>query len=297
MLIIVVLLSVFLLLLLAAAWHGSEQITRRRIPDEQRSPAEYGLDFEEISFPARDGLTLRGWFIPAPDARGTVIFCHGHAGSMDPDLKYAPDFHNRGYNVLMFDFRGHGRSDGDRVSMGYFERLDLGGAVDFLKKRGINKVGVLGFSMGGAVAISTAAQEEAIKAVVSDGTFARLGDTLVKGAQVRYPSIKPLAWLLARLALLMACLRLRVWLPKADPIRLVGRISPRALFIIHGAKDPFISLDQVKELYEAAGEPKELWIAQDAGHREVDQLYPDEYRTRVLDFFDRWLGKTQHNFT
>ncbi len=286
--IVVFLLTGIVLLMGAISLRGVNQLLRRRTPDAPGDPARYGLTYEEVTFLSRDGLTLRGWFIPAPEARGTVVFCHGHAGSMDPDLRYAPAFHKRGYNVLMFDFRGHGRSEGQYVSMGCYERQDLLGAVDYLQSRGIDRVGVLGFSMGGAVAMATAPHTEAIRAVVSDGGFARLSDAVAAGVRTRgLPGF--LASLVGHLIVWLMGLRLGCSPREADPIRWVGRITPRALFLIHGALDPFITLEQVRELYAAAGEPKEIWIVPDAGHREADRRYPEEYRHRVLAFFDRWL--------
>jgi fermentation-respiration switch protein FrsA (DUF1100 family) len=78
------------ILLLAAlaglAWAGSSKLMARRTPNPQTSPADHGLAYEDVHFQSRDGLRLGGWFIPANSARGTVIFCHGHAGSMDPDV-------------------------------------------------------------------------------------------------------------------------------------------------------------------------------------------------------------------
>ena len=281
-------LAVVILIAGAVGLFGSQQVIRRRTPDRRTDPDEYGLSYEEEAFKSRDGLTLRGWFIPAENPRGTIVFCHGHAGSMDPDIEYAPAFHDNGYNVLMFDFRGHGRSEGERVSMGYHERLDLLGAVDYLRSRGIDRVGVLGFSMGGAVAISAAPQSEAIAAVISDGGIARLGNAIAGGVKERgSPS-----WIAAWVGPLIVCfagLRPGAWLPKADPIRWVDKIAPRALLIIHGGLDPYVSLAEIEELYAKAGEPKELWVVPEADHRRVDRHHPDQYRARLLAFFDKWL--------
>lgn len=281
-------LAVTILIAGAVGLYGSQQITKRRTPDVRTDPADYGLSYEEVAFQSRDGLTLRGWFIPAEKPSGTIVFCHGHGGSMDPDIEYAPAFHDHGYNVLMFDFRGHGRSKGQRVSMGYYERLDLLGAVDYLQSRGIDRVGVLGFSMGGAVAISTAPQSDAIHAVVSDGAFARLGSAIASGVRERGLPNWVAAWV-STLIICVASLRLGAWLPRADPICWVDKIAPRALLIIHGGLDPYISLAEVQELYAKAGEPKELWVAPEAGHRLVDKQEPDEYRAKLLAFFDKWL--------
>jgi fermentation-respiration switch protein FrsA (DUF1100 family) len=285
---LIVVLAAVILIAGAAGLHGSQQIIKRRTPDVQTDPAEHGLSHEEVAFQSRDGLTLRGWFIPAEEPRGTIVFCHGHGGSMDPDIEYAPILHDNGYDVLMFDFRGHGRSEGQRVSMGYHERLDLLGAVDYLRSRGIDRVGVLGFSMGGAVAISTAPQSEAIRAVVSDGAFARLGNAITSGAKERDLPDWVAAWV-SPLIICLASLRLGAWLPRADPIRWVDKIAPRALLIIHGGLDPYVSLAEIEELYAKAGEPKELWVVPEAGHRQVDRQRPDEYRARLLAFFDKWL--------
>lgn len=282
------LLAVVILVIGAVSLYGASQLVRRRVPDPPSAPAQYGLAHEEVTFPSRDGLTLRGWFIPSPSARGTIVFCHGHAGSMDPDVKYAPAFHERGYSVLIFDFRGHGRSEGQHVSMGYYERQDLLGAIDYLQSRGIDRVGVLGFSMGGAVAMATAPHSEAIQAVVSDGGFARLSGAIAAGVREQgLPGF--LAPPVGHLIMWLAGLRLGCSLREADPIRWVDRIAPRALFIIHGALDPFLTVEEAGELYAAAGEPKEIWIVPEVGHRQADKHHPEEYRHRVLAFFDQWL--------
>jgi fermentation-respiration switch protein FrsA (DUF1100 family) len=277
--------------IVALALYGARVLTRRRVPDLPVSPLDYGLAYKEVAFPSRDGLTLRGWFIPAALPRGTVIFCHGHAGSMDPDLKYVPAFRDRGYNVLLFDFRAHGRSDGQIVSMGSQEQRDLLGAVDFLQGRGIKRVGVLGFSMGGRVAISTAPQSEAIAAVVSDGGPVTLLESIVAGSRERgLPGVLalPVAWLTLWLAgRLVGCN-----LSEADAVYWVSKLAPRALFLIHGGRDPYVSTAAVEALFAATGEPKELWIVPKAAHRQVDAQHPDEYLTRVIGFFDRYLVAT-----
>jgi fermentation-respiration switch protein FrsA (DUF1100 family) len=271
------------------AWAGSSRLMARRTPDPQTNPADHGLAYEDVSFHSRDGITLRGWFIPATPARGTVIFCHGHAGSMDPDVIYTPWFHEAGFNVLMFDFRAHGRSDGDRVSLGYFERQDLLGAIDYLQGRGITQVGVLGFSMGGGVGLITVPHSEAIRAVVSDGGFARLESTMVGWAQKRFNPPRWLALSLARLTITVAGWRMGVRLTEADPIRWVEQIAPCPVLFVHGDRDPYVTVSDVEILYAAAGEPKELWRVPEAGHRQVDRCRPAEYREHVIGFFEQYL--------
>jgi alpha-beta hydrolase superfamily lysophospholipase len=276
-------------------WSAASQVIRRRTPDAPADPADLGLEYEPVVFESRDGLQLGGWFVPgAKPVRGTVIFCHGHAGSLDPDLQYVPAFHRRGFDVLQFDFRAHGRSEGLHVSMGCYERLDLLGAVDLLQSNGIEKIGVLGFSMGGAVAIGTAAQCPAITAVISDGGFARLSPTLERGLQERgLPSL--LASILAPIVLRTVGKRLGCDPTSADPIHWIGQLSPRPVLLVHGGQDAYIPRIEIERLYAAAGNPKELWIVPEAGHRRAVQTRPEEYMARVLGFFERWLVEERHH--
>ncbi len=272
-------------------WFAATQLIQRRTPDSPADPAELALDYEEVSFRSRDGLRLGGWFIPgSKPQRGTIVFCHGHAGSLDSDLRYVPIFQKRGFNVLQFDFRGHGRSEGRQVSMGYYERLDLLAAVDYAQALGIDQVGVLGFSMGGAVAISTAAQNPAIAAIVSDGGFARLRPTLQAGLQQRGIPLW-LARIVTPWTMRIAGWRLGCDLAEADPQRWVHLISPRPILFVHGGRDRYVDPAEIEALHAAAGNPKALWIVQEAEHRRIDQARPEEYRARVLAFFEEWLAE------
>lgn len=270
---------------------GVWRMTRRPRPDPPADPKALGLAFEEVSFRARDGLRLQGWFLPAPGvpAEGpAVILCHGHSGSMDPDLQYVPALHEVGCHVLMFDFRAHGRSQGRRVTMGYLERLDLLGAVDFLRERGARGIGVLGFSMGGAVAILAAAECPHIAAVAADGAFARLLSVLAAGMrEAGLPG--PVARWAGRLTLILMARVLRLPIGEVSPLDCVPAVAPRPLLLIHGGRDVYVPLGEALALYARAGFPKALWLVGEAGHREVDQARPEAYWKRVGEFFRRAL--------
>nr|MBC7244251.1 alpha/beta hydrolase [Chloroflexota bacterium] len=277
---------------MALAWivlYGALHLTHPKRTTIGGTPSDFGLPYESISFPSLDGITLHGWFIPAQNPRGTVIFCHGYAGSKAPDLQYVPHFRTHGYNTLLFDFRAHGESDGDKSSLVYYERQDLLGAIVYLQQRGINRVGLMGFSMGAAVAMATAPLSEAVRVVVADSGFAELKTILNAYLQNRGIP-RSIAFVMSNLIIWTAGQQLGCSLPESDPIRWVGRLAPRPLLIIHGERDRSIPVSDAQRLYKAARQPKELWIAPEADHRCVDQLYPDEYITKVLDFFDKWLG-------
>ncbi len=274
---------------LAGAWLASGRLIHRRRPDPPVDPAAYGLETEPVRFPSRDGLLLGGYWIPARRRRGTVILLPGHGGSLDPDLIYAPALVRRGYDVLLFDFRGHGRSQGEHVSWGYHERLDLLGALDFLKSRDVEHVGVMGFSMGAAVAIRTAPEADAVAAVVSDGCYADLLGAIRGWAAARGVHGKAVEWF-GHLVLKMAGWRLGCRLEDASPIHWVGRVSPRPILFIQGEYDPYVPSRDFLLLWNTAREPKEQWVVPGAGHREADKMYPAAYRQHVLGFFDRHLA-------
>jgi len=283
------LIPLLLLVLVFALGEGiSYRLTSRRAPNERRSPAEFGLTFEEIRFSSRDGLMLGGRWIPADDSPRTVVFLHGHGGSMDPDVQYAPALHAAEFNVMMFDFRAHGRSQGDFVSLGYLERQDVLGALDWLTARGLERVGLLGFSMGGAAAMLTAPIAPQVRAIVSDGGIARMTSALVGGlveSHVPRWAARPVAWL----AVLFTSWRLGANLFAYESIRWVGKIAPRPVFFIHGGRDPYLAPGEFEALVAAAGEPKQVWRVDEAPHREVDLTAPEEYRRRIVEYFDRWL--------
>ncbi len=261
-------------------------ITRRFGLQETHSPAEFGLEFEEVTFPTQDGLELRGFWIPAQGSERAVVILHGHGGSMDYDIQRAPYFHAAGFNILLFDFRAHGRSPGRRATFGYLERYDVLGAVEFLKRRGVKRIGLLGFSYGGIASMLTAPISPDIHAVVSDGGPARLRSALA-GAAVERGLPRWLGVFLGWLTVAVTSLRFGVNLFRYEPVRWVGKIAPRPILFVHGERDQYVP--DFDHLYAAAGEPKEAWRLPDVGHTQASEVYPDEFYRRVVDFFQRNL--------
>ena len=279
----------FSLLLIAftlLAYLGSNYLMARRKPDAPTSPADFDLAFEDVEFQSGDGTTLRGWFVPARPASAsrTVVICPGANGSMDADTAFLPWFHNFDLNVLIFNWRAHGRSDGHIVTLGYDERYDLIAAVEYAKARGAHKIGVLGLSLGGAVALSTAAICPDIDTVATDSAFVHIVTAVAAGLSERGLS-DGLAHPIARLLIITAGLRLGKDLFQADPVRWIDRIAPRPLLLIYGERDPFAPRAEVELLYRRAGEPKEIWRVPQAAHREIQTLEPDAYRERLTRFF------------
>jgi dipeptidyl aminopeptidase/acylaminoacyl peptidase len=282
--------SLGILVTLAIGYAATIPLMRRRVPDPADHPSAYGMAGEEVSFPSRDGLTLGGWWIPAQDSpRGTIIMCPGQNGSLDKDIAQAAPLHRARFNVLMFDFRGHGRSEGQLVTIGALEQADLFGALDYLAaQQGIERVGVLGFSMGSGVTLMVAAQDQRIAALVVDGAYPRLSGLLMGYLRAQNIPTRLLTTALAWLTLVVGSMRTRYQIYRANPVDLADRIKAPALFI-HGDLDPFVTPAEVETVIARLSVKTELWRVPDAGHREAYNKHPDEYNRRVVAWFEKHL--------
>lgn len=283
-------LTVFVLLLIFVliSYLGSTYLIARRKPDPAASPQDVGLDFEDVNFQSSDGLKLAGWFVPASHSTRTIIVCSGANGSIDSDVHVLPWLHDAGFNVLMFDWRAHGRSEGSIVSLGYYERYDLIAAVEWAKAKGAHKLGVLGFSMGGSIALSVAAAMPTIDAVAADSAFVNVVSAVKSGLIERLHTSFG-ADTLAHLFVLTASLRLGVRGFGADPLSTIDRIAPRPLLLLYGDRDPVVPKAEIDQLVDRAKEPKEIWRVAEAAHRDLHVLRPEEYRIRLVQFFDQNL--------
>jgi fermentation-respiration switch protein FrsA (DUF1100 family) len=245
------------------------------------NPSHYLMDYETVTFESPDGLKLSGWMIPNNRSKSLIIVCHGH-GADKGDVLFAAKFlHDNGYQVLLFDFRAHGESEGATATLGWLEPNDLKGAIAYAKER-INpeKIGVLGFSMGGATAITTAGQTDEIQAVVADSAFADRFSLVSKAS--RLPP--PLSYLMPVFAEIQG-MNMRENLP----IDYASEISPNALFIIQGDQDHLVDIADAQSLYDRAKDPKELWLPENTPHVRAYQTQGKEYERRILEFFGEYL--------
>lgn len=164
--------------LLFVPWFFSGLVTTRQYhyPDRNdgKSPKSYGLDFQWVEFQSRDGISLRGWYVPADTmARGTIIYCHGLNRTRIEMLPEAVFGHHLGYNGLLFDFRHQGQSGGSITTLGYQERWDVEAAVRYAleKQQAARPVVLWGVSMGAAAALMAGAETGEVSAVISDSSF------------------------------------------------------------------------------------------------------------------------------
>jgi alpha-beta hydrolase superfamily lysophospholipase len=253
---------------------------------------ELGLPYRSVEFPTSGEATLRGWLVPGTErARIGVVTAHGRGADRRDFLRHVPIFHDLGLPTLLFDYREHGTSDGAGrgMSMGFREARDISAAVRFLKETvGVERVVVVGGSLGGASAILAAAQDRTIDGVVAESPFASMARFVyddVNRTVAHRPLLRPLFTLPGWSGLVVEVSALRQGVSQlSSPADVVHRIAPRPLLLMHGTGDVTVDRAHSELLYAKAGNPKELWIAEGAEHVRIFDRYPEEYRARISAF-------------
>jgi fermentation-respiration switch protein FrsA (DUF1100 family) len=260
---------------------------RRILPS--RTPADVGIaQWHDVSFQSEDGLALYGWYVPAQNG-ATVILVHGLGGNRAQLLDDAALLVEAGYGVLLFDLRNSGASEGEVTTLGYLETMDVGGAIAFLEAQpevDPERLGLLGHSMGGATAIRAMARYPQVRALVAESTFTSIEDN-VSESITALTGLPPFPF--APLVVWFGEQEAGIDMEQVAPVDAIGTISPRPVLIVHGERDSVISPENAPRLYAAVGEPKEIYLIPDAGHGGLPQVQPEEYRQRVVGFFDRYL--------
>ena len=253
------------------------------------TPFETQVDYEDVSFPTVNGRLLKGWWLPRPQSQRVVIAVSGYRGKKEDMLGISSILWRNGYNVLLFDYRayGAGRLADEMFTLGHRELEDVQSAVRYVRSRLERPwLGLLGGSMGASVVLMATARDPEIKAVWADSAFASQEDVIAYGwrSATHLPG-RPVVDVAARLFERRTGHRWQDFAPIAE----IGRIAPRPVYLVHAVGDRVIPVEQVHRLYEAASQPKELWVEPGLDHCGVYFAFREEYARRVLKFFGQYL--------
>ncbi|KAA3644959.1 MAG: hypothetical protein DWQ07_16285 [Chloroflexi bacterium] len=276
------LLAAYLFLNLALAWSFSYPLTHPNcnpptdIPSNRPQP-------EELEITTHDGHLLDAWYFPSGNG-ALVVTLPGHGGTLgltNPDIGFLLE---QGYGVLQIESRACAEPAAP-VTLGYHETSDAILGLDRLLAQGeidLHTIAIFGHSMGGVTAIRAAAQDKRFAAVIADGGFYNLGEDFVNSAT---------SWWDAGLLYSVAA---TFWLQtgvnpwQISPIDDLPHIHPRPVFLIYGEHE--IESGYGYQQYEAALQPKTLWVVPDGYHGGNQTTATEEYEQRILEFLSVSLG-------
>lgn len=277
--------------LLVMVWSLGQAVAATNVPPTEvgtRTPADLGFEHRDVTFPATDGVRLSAWYVPSENGAAVVVL-HGAGSTRSGALDQAAVLAEAGYGVLLPDARGHGRSEGRAMDFGWYGDEDAGGAVDFLLRQPDvegTRIGLVGMSMGGEIALGAAAAIPEVRAVVAEGATGRTaadkdwlsdvhgwrGALTERVDAVTYGFVDLLT-------------------DAGPPIALrdaVREAAPRPVLLIAGGavdEEP----DASRHIRAGAPDTVDVWVAPGTGHTAALDDHPDEWRARVVGFLDRAL--------
>lgn len=249
------------------------------------SPADYGIEFEDVHFMSTDGVKLSGWFLGGADSDVAIACGHGLFRSRREVLDRAAFFRKQGYDTLVFDFRRHGDSEGEAVTLGYHERRDFLGAVDYLRARKPGtRVVLYGVSMGAAASLLAASESSDIDAVIADSSFSSLEDTVVRHLELifnapRFPFADSLLFFLGQ--------RGDFDHADFDLERAVAAMEGQPILIVAGEDDRRMPMEGQRRLFEASTHRQSRFESfADAGHGAAYRTDPEGYEAMLVEFLE-----------
>ncbi|MGM0165117.1 hypothetical protein IGI39_000058 [Enterococcus sp. AZ135] len=236
-----------------------------------------------------DGLKLSAYYLPAEkDQHKTAIIAHGYMGQASDMPQYAKIYHDLGYNVLMPDARGHGKSEGNYIGFGWDERKDYLQWIDrVVKKDAQSEIVLHGVSMGAATVMMTSGEKlpENVKAFVEDCGYSSVNGEL--SYQLKQMFNLP-SFPLIPVTSLVTKVRAGYFFGEADTLKQLKKNQLPMLFI-HGDKDDFVPYSMLAEVYNATKGPKEKYVVHGAKHAEALSNNPSMYQKKVTEFIQKYV--------
>jgi fermentation-respiration switch protein FrsA (DUF1100 family) len=234
---------------------------------------------EEVYFTSEDGTRLHGWFMPSEtkEAKATVIHFHGNAQNLSSHFIYSAWMPRAGYNVLIFDYRGYGKSEGHINRQGAYE--DCEAALRYIKERrdvDPDKLLLFGQSLGGAhaLAVMKSPESEGVRALVIESSFYSYRD-IGRSAIKRIPIV----------GLLRYPLSFVLFTDKHSPRDSLKYLDVEPVLYIHPQQDTVVPIEQFNKLYAETRNVAKFWVPKRLNHLQVYHFLPDKYIHNVDSFF------------
>lgn len=266
--------AITLMLLLIFFLSGCTDLFFQPMRQHIRSPKDISLIYENLYVEVEQDIKLHGWFLPAQQSKGTVIFLHGNGENISTHISSVHWLPAEGFNVFLFDYRGYGKSSGSVSLNASIE--DTQKVIYFIRRREDvrdKKLFLFGQSLGGAIAINALSVgnfQGIINALIVDSSFSdfrRIAREKLSLSWLLWPFQYPLSWTIAG---------------NYDPEEVIANISPIPILIIHGTADKIIPFHHSMRLFLAAKYPTEFWEIPNGKH--IKFVLNQTYRKRLVDY-------------
>jgi len=277
--------GVVLVSIVSFAWvMGSKLIA----PANHPVPIPTAFDAERVSI-AGPRHAVAGWWIDSGPGSPVVLLLHGVRADRSSMVSRAKLLEGHGFSVLLIDLQAHGETPGEAITFGLRESGDVAAARDWIRQKAPGRrIGVIGCSLGGA-AVLLGVQPSGFDAVVLEAVYARISRAAENRVRIR---LGPLAPMITPLLLMQLEPRLHIDPAELEPIRFIGRLGAPVL-IVAGSLDAQTTPAESLELFDAASEPKAMWVVEGARHQDFLAYDPRGYDAHVVEFLMETLGTTR----
>lgn len=290
----IVFVALIIVIALAASWFVANNMLHDPVEDRDqltKTPADFGLTYEDVFVTTPSGIGLNGWYIPSLNG-AAVILQHGYQENRQHMLEEAAVLAEHGYGVLLISIRGHDANGEEMITFGCYEMEDLDTWNRFLLAReeiDPSKIGIMGQSMGGSLAIQYARENEDIKTVVAHSPLTSVPDTIEIALKEFSAIPDPLVPILQPLVIMWGEKISGCEMDSIDAKKWIGDISPRPVLVICGGKDNLVIEENCRSLFAQAKEPADFWFEETCAHHDCDTVFPYEFARRLIDFHDQFL--------
>lgn len=273
-------------LFLAFSYFRLYQTLHKIIPETPYKKNDFLIKPDTVSFLSTDRVKLHGWLFKKSKAKGTMIIMHGHGdpqGGMADEYRWVKNLLKGTYNVLMFDFRGFGKSEFKLHTLGFTEKYDVLGAISFIKQdKNLKKLPIylVGSSMGAVSAIRAASENKDIKGLVVVSPFKSLHSLFIKQVSLEKLPPYPFVWFLDIASLLLISFNVHLQSAK-NSIKTIKV----PILILYSDSDEMINQQDHIEIFKNAPEPKELHIVKNGKHN-IYSSHPALMNKLILTFLD-----------
>lgn len=270
----------------------SDDIQRKIIQNQSQEEIK-GIDFSKKTKPlivnGFDSTSLKGKYLDHENVHQWVILIHGYKSSNENMMAYGSEYYTKGYNVVLPDNRAHGKSDGDYIGMGWLDKDDIACWVDWIIQRDSQAQIILhGVSMGGATVMMASGDcLPQVVGYIEDCGYTSVWDIFASELDKRFslPTFPVLD-----ISNFVANIKAGYDFKEASSVNQVKKAKQPMLFI-HGAKDDFVPVEMIYEVYDACPTTKDLYIVEEAGHAQAKDYDVEAYWNKVFDFIDQNIRK------